>query len=487
MPDIGSDVAFRISQTGAEQVKADIEGVVGATDKAGKSSGRFAQFIKEERAEHRQRSFALREGTQVLTTMAFATIALGSANSNASKETQQLTKSLLSGIMSSQAADFAIKGLGLATGGTATAISTVIGLGVALLTFLSDSKEHAIALAAAFMDTNRELDRFALRQTAADKKVGLRSDMDLQKDFFESMRGQSAKEAEIDRLKLKGMELSGDAKTENDNAIATLERQLALEKSHLSIISDEWNIRGSIIGGQERKIQVLQEELRLAKNINDIHRLNLDISREEEKLRVAKTGGWENFAGKEDTTWDIWDARFEGRQARSRGQSLATQMAMQNRLRKSFGKDLTVEQELEKAKEIQEAQRKANQEQMRFLGLLDQGVGILGQAVSFLGIKADSLVSKLLDAMNMALSVMKIIQGLGMLSSAVSGIGSIAAAGGFMEGGGLGIGILPFSKQPGSEQPIIIQAMDGGSVANFVRKNRREFVGAVRNAVEMGY
>ncbi len=150
MPTISTELAFQIRQNGAQElsqslvgIKGEIEGVTDATVKHGKASSALTQFIKEERTEHRQRAFLFRESRDAILLASSAMMLFNNSNDNASETQKKLGKSLSESVGAMFAADFAIKGLGIATGGTATAMAGVIGLGAGLIGFFSNTNDAA--------------------------------------------------------------------------------------------------------------------------------------------------------------------------------------------------------------------------------------------------------------------------------------------------------------------------------------------------------
>ncbi|MBE3141474.1 MAG: hypothetical protein IMZ53_12940 [Thermoplasmata archaeon] len=142
---------------GTKQGFAEPIGAINATTDAlgkhGKETSKLTQFIREERVENRQRSFMFRESRDSIMMLSFALMAMSSSTGDASESQKRLSASLMTGFMAFQGADFAIKGLstalGFTTGGVATAITAVIGLGIGLYSFFKDagtaSKEAAEA------------------------------------------------------------------------------------------------------------------------------------------------------------------------------------------------------------------------------------------------------------------------------------------------------------------------------------------------------
>jgi hypothetical protein len=458
MPDIGSDVAFRISQTGAEQVKADIEGVVAAQGKAAQGSKTWTGFIREERAEHRQRSFVLREGTQALSTMAFATIALSSATGNATKEAQQLSRTLLSGVMAFQGADFAISGIaramGFTTGGLATAISVVIGLGISFYSFLDNSAERAKKAAEQmklFADINKDfaagigkkqagkeataaegLSAYAsaqIKMLQAEKGRGgaiAASEFDYEAEQQEAKR-QKALDEQIAQFAM--MVTAQDAVAASRRAlIAVIEQQEIVEKREAAAAADALRDKllaagyGTFLSGK-----------------GGLPALGMNTPAAKNQGTGLGTIGFKEFKPvKIDETFS-WLGKFGLR-------------------------------ELDKM----------NVSELRFLGLLEQSAGALSNAVSFLGVKTDSLVAKLLEAAQQILNIMRLIEGFKTIGSVI----------GLAAGSPVGIveELTGDSVRAGTGTSITINAIDAKSFSQMLSNpdSRRALVNALNNTARLG-
>jgi len=153
MPAISQDVAFRVSQTGAEQVAQSLEKINQTTDKAGKSTSNLSKFVRENQREQRQQNFLFREGANLIGTLTFATISFTSATGNASKSAKDFEKTLVTGYSAFQAANFAMSGLGIATGGWSLAAQAAIGVGAAFFIMMKDGGQSV-------EDAKKQLDGF---------------------------------------------------------------------------------------------------------------------------------------------------------------------------------------------------------------------------------------------------------------------------------------------------------------------------------------
>jgi hypothetical protein len=134
------------------------------------------KLYKEERKENRLRNFMFRETRDVVMLVAFSMMALSNNSEDASDSTKALNKSLMDGFAAFMALDFAIKilsaGLGFATGGLATAITVLVGLGVGLHSFFTQSSKDAEELAKKAIDARKQLAELAKEALLSKEKLG---------------------------------------------------------------------------------------------------------------------------------------------------------------------------------------------------------------------------------------------------------------------------------------------------------------------------
>jgi hypothetical protein len=152
-----SEYTFRISQQGGEQLRTTLKGLGvdfteaktaagGATSAIashGKQTNTLTDFIRTQRTEQRQQNFLFREGKQSALLLSTMILGLSNSTDGADDSTKKLNKSMMMSIVTFQGADFAMAGLGIASGGTATAIAGLIALGVGLFSFLDGLNEKS--------------------------------------------------------------------------------------------------------------------------------------------------------------------------------------------------------------------------------------------------------------------------------------------------------------------------------------------------------
>lgn len=394
MADIGQEVAFRVTQTGAEQVAQSLEGVANATNKAGQSTSKWTGFIREQRMENRQQNFVLRESAQAITTLSFATIALTGSTGGASKEVQNLSRSLLAGVASFQGADFAIAGLGRAMGftpgGVGLAISGVLGLGTALYAFLDGTAERA--------------------KNAAEQMRGFAENA---KQFAEGIGGKEAKRelTGIDAViagsekRLRGLK---EYQTLNQGLGMSAVGKRILEG--LGVTKDNF---GDMIMQEEKLIAAYRLRRAALLDIIAAEEQLAAVEQRKKGVRTEELGGLygPNFmAGR--LTQESWKDI-------SGGKGLPG-----GRVGFSDMKPVKLDETFSFVKFIEKELDKTNIAQLQFISLLDQSVGTLRSAVSFLGASTDSFIGKLLQGLDIAMSIMRLIQGfqsVGAIAGLLSG------------------------------------------------------------------
>ena len=168
MADISSELAFRITERGSEEVRAGLMGIDQATKQTSQSTSTLTKFVREQRAETRQANFLFRESRQVISSVGFAALSLASATSSASKEMQKVNQVLVSGFSAFQASSFALSAMGVATGGWGLAISGILALGAGFLSFMNDAAETTEELekhTKEYANALREVENLTLTQT----------------------------------------------------------------------------------------------------------------------------------------------------------------------------------------------------------------------------------------------------------------------------------------------------------------------------------
>ena len=143
MADITGGMKFNIEQSGGKELKTTLDGISKSLDEVGvhaeKQSSSLSKFIARERTQNRERSFLFKESRNSILLASSALMAFGDASDGAGKK---LGTSMTKGFIAMEGAGFAMSALGVATGGTSTAITALIGTGVGLYSFLSKSAEE---------------------------------------------------------------------------------------------------------------------------------------------------------------------------------------------------------------------------------------------------------------------------------------------------------------------------------------------------------
>ena len=398
MAELGGEVAFRVSQQGAEQVATALQNVANATEKAGKSSSEFTRFVREQRQEQRIQGFVAREAAQSVQTLAFATIALTSSTANASKEAQQLTKSLLAGAASFQGADFAIsalgKALGFAPGGVGTAIAGVIGLGTALYSFFDNSAEKAKALTAAAEEQRKAFDQLTTSVDAWNKRMS-------------GATGESGVAATREERGISGARLAGLRAVLEANAAGrgTVIAPPGLSGAQEFAFIEEAN---KAIG------RTYDENIRRLKELEALYAAiasaSYDILVNQKQLNPAFEAAMKN-APKLYGETSGYRSDIGGFYKPGGGFSFLN-------TGRGFPKQLEMVKGITDNMKILDAElTKSNLKELQFISLLDQSVGTMRSAVALLGVETDSFIGKLLQAVDIATSMLRLYEGIKTISS----------------------------------------------------------------------
>ena len=430
MPTLGSDVQFRVSQSGAEKVAQDFEKINQQTDRAGKSTSGLSKFIREQRTEQRQQNFLFREGAQAVGAITFSIVSLTSASGAASKSQQQLNQTLVSGYSAFQAADFAMAALGVATGGVSTAIKVVLGLGAGLLSFLNNSADAA----------QKNAESYALWKKAIE-------DLDFD-ELFERLdqvqRSQAMAIAFNEALK----------------ASSPLGGVVAL-------------IFGKDTTESEKKINELWDRI-------------------ETVFKKRQTEFKENIFGDESSAGTFIKRMLglAGKGADERFAAAANRGLGTGELVMGGGSVIDVERVRETLDWIERSQKKQKEEarlireeQAQFISELAGGFDALGNGLDRIGVRADSLVQKLISAIQAAVQIAELMRLMeigamgstgGILGIIGAGIGGLS---GLLQGGGRG-GTVQIQGSANNAnavtggKTIIIQTMDAGSLRDFISQPR---------------
>jgi len=125
----------------------DIENSTLAMGRYGKETSKATQFLKQQRTEQRLQNFLFRELTNTLMMSVFILSAFSDEQTKAGRENKKLMESIMMTIMAFNSVDFAIKGvataLGMSVGGLGAAIAGIISLGVGLIAFFRNTDEAA--------------------------------------------------------------------------------------------------------------------------------------------------------------------------------------------------------------------------------------------------------------------------------------------------------------------------------------------------------
>jgi len=125
----------------------DIENSTLAMGRYGKETSKATQFLKQQRTEQRLQNFLFRELTNTLMMSIFVLSAFSDEQTKAGRENKKLMESIMMTIMTFHSVDFAIKGvataLGMSVGGLGAAIAGIISLGVGLISFFRETDEAA--------------------------------------------------------------------------------------------------------------------------------------------------------------------------------------------------------------------------------------------------------------------------------------------------------------------------------------------------------
>ena len=147
-------------------------------------------------------------------------------------------------------------------------------------------------------------------------------------------------------------------------------------------------------------------------------------------------------------------------------------------------KPVSLKEDFNIAKMLTNEIDKANAQELVFLSLLDQGVGTLRSAVDFLGISTDSFIGKLLQGLDVAMSIAKTIQAFQAINSIASAASGNPLA---ILGAISGLGGGPLGSMQGTPS-ITINAVDAKSFGQMLSSpdNRRVFVQVLDDAGRKG-
>lgn len=358
-------------------------------------TGRLSRFIQEGRKEQRDQNYLFREARNVIGTATFAMVGLSEATGAGTKLQKDLNTSIVAGYSAFQSANFMMSALGMGTGAWGLAIQTILGLGTGYLAFINNTTNASAAANAELRELNRGLDRYLLSLSQRGKNAGDFSDRRITSEINVHVRNVAILEQEIEAIK-KRIDLSTDDKTREK-----LEGELKLKEKHynaefafVEALGNEQKTRRGIISELEREIGLLEKKRKLAETPAELSALTVQLHKKQRALEDVNRWG---FKQSDDSFWNVWDAKFEGNQARRAGQNLAASMKMANELRRAF-------------QDLGPSQEELNAKQLRFIAELQSGIGLLNDGITSLGVRADSTVSKAISLVQYALQASEILK-----------------------------------------------------------------------------
>jgi hypothetical protein len=343
-----------------------------------------------------------------------ALLAFTANNDGASKTTKELSKSLVESFVAFNAADFALKGLGIASGSTAAAISTLIALGVGLSGFFRGINAEATKAAEEGMKKFGE--SFGLL-TKGQQGAGIDAIKKLQKDLND-------KQAALYETVIKQGRGGAD--------FSSIQIKKGKEEEYRLLQKDlEW---------AARLLSEAEERVRQQKLLNDAMKEGALI------LRQAKTESPESINLKGTSPLTIADFIKQKGLLNVKRDELGGKIdaADQNAYRTERVK--TNEEEI---LQIIEKQTRAEEERIRKqqegLNILGSSVGTLQRAMDVFAISQESFIGTMIDGFNRILTVVEAINAVSQAISVISGLVSIASApatGGLSLAGMLDIGSM---------------------------------------------
>lgn len=408
MTTIPSEVAFRVSETGADAVGQSFDKINEKIDQSAKSTSNLTKWIKENRREQAQQNFLFREGANLVGTFTFATIAFTSATGNASKGAKQLNETLVTGYSAFQAANFAMSGLGIATGGWGLAAQAAIGVGAALLSLIKDTGKEA--------------------KQAAMGLAGMAENMD--QLLTKARRGGNLTPEQQSALTagLSGKEVANLGKLNSELRSLSRERRELLEKDDLTKRED---VRLKII---EKRIKAINEERQAIRGLvseigglfgkggggPSITPVPFDPLSPGGGILGSKPGGGRpGFGGAGVNASGI----LPGLQKRQEEINILLKYA-------ETEKEITgLVREREGIEEtIASLMETSGEKQLRIMGGIQLGASLLSSTLDLMGVKTDSVIQKLLKGLQAALQIFQTIQTIGTIFKIGSAVATAGAS-----------------------------------------------------------
>ena len=443
MATIGSDVQFRVSQTGAAEVAQSLEKINQTTDRAGKSTGGLSKFIREQRTEQRQQNFLFREGANVVGTLTFATIALTSATGEASKGAKQLNQSLVTGYSAFQAANFAMSGLGIATGGWGFAVQAAIGVGAAFFLMLKNGAQSA-------EEVKKQLDAMA----------------DSAKLFTEGIgKTQASAELEVFSKRLdENQKLLKELESQSGGALSTIQKltEFGLNplnpKNYNKELEEGIKLTQAAIVADRQRVNVLRDYIDALNQIEAVKK---------REAGAKSMGLFDKFGAGLTADPALLGTRdasgFFGRKKRD---DLVPGVRVQD-FEKIKGITDSTKILLKSIDEMDAKQMKVMKGQLEIVGGIQLGASLLSSSLDMIGVKSDSVIQKLLKGLQAALEIYQTIQTIG----AIFKIGGAIATGGTS----LYSGAVPMPKAVGGGPGIkggginiTVNAVDAHSIRRMM-------------------
>jgi len=269
-------------------------GYTRAMGQAGKTTDDLSGFIRTQRAESRQQNYLFRESQNAIGSVTFAIMGLSTATGDQSKSMQTLNKGLVTGYSLYQGLSFAAAGLGIATGGTTTAVIALLAVGASLFVFLDNSAEKAKKAADAQKDyAERIKDSF---EGLTPQRT--QSELTVEKAIVANAKAR-LKQLEADRSWGKVTE---DNRDSLDKSIVAERAAIDVHEKNIKALEDRATAQaqvlavekreadGSLIANQELKIKNLKSEIQNASNLVTIREKTLELENAEHNLAVMKKG-----------------------------------------------------------------------------------------------------------------------------------------------------------------------------------------------------
>jgi hypothetical protein len=265
---------------GAGALKADIDGATDAIVSHGKETNKLTEFIHTQRTAQREQAFLFRESRQAIMGISMAYMALRGDTANATESQKKLDSAIMGGIGTFQVADFAIAGLGLASGGTAIAIAGIITVGAGLISYFKESQKAGDSLNASLEKQHQLLVDLKL----APKELilaDLREKINSEQAILDKMKiGEGG--IHFDFGKLGREDIGGTTVKDYEDQINKI---LELQKQYKDVFEKQ---ETGLIPELKEEISQLEIKRNLSKNQNEINQLGLDIDKKKHDLSLIE-------------------------------------------------------------------------------------------------------------------------------------------------------------------------------------------------------